>query len=94
VGRDIGFGTTIRVVQGTEFVSSDLDPWAYQRGVTLDISYPGKPTDNRSLKLSTVASKWERLNAHWFVSGVAPVIHPVGVRNWRNCEPCSEKTEH
>jgi transposase InsO family protein len=30
----------------TEFVSRDLDLWAYQRGVTLDFSRPGKPTDN------------------------------------------------
>jgi transposase InsO family protein len=30
--------TTIRVDQGTEFVSRDLDPWAYQRGATLDFS--------------------------------------------------------
>ena len=37
---------TIRVDQGTEFVSRDLDLWAYQRGVTLDFSRPGKPTDN------------------------------------------------
>jgi len=27
-------------------VSRDLDLWAYQRGVTLDFSGPGKPTDN------------------------------------------------
>ena len=36
---------TIRVNQGTEFVSRDLDLWAYQRGVTLDFSRPGKATD-------------------------------------------------
>ena len=36
----------IRVDQGAEFVSRDLDLWAYQRGVTLDFSRPGKPTDN------------------------------------------------
>jgi putative transposase len=35
-----------RVDQGSEFVSRDLDLWAYQRGVTLDFSRPGKPTDN------------------------------------------------
>ena len=29
-----------------EFVSRDMDLWAYQRGVTLDFSRPGKPTDN------------------------------------------------
>jgi len=27
-------------------VSRDLDLWAYARGVTLDFSRPGKPTDN------------------------------------------------
>jgi putative transposase len=31
---------------GTEFVSRDLDVWAYERGVSLDFSRPGKPTDN------------------------------------------------
>jgi transposase InsO family protein len=30
--------------QGTEFVSRDLDLWAYAKGVTLDFSRPGKPT--------------------------------------------------
>ncbi len=37
----------VRVDQGTEFVSRDLDLWAYQRGVTLDFSRPAKPTDQR-----------------------------------------------
>jgi putative transposase len=41
----IGYPTTIRVDQGSEFVSRDLDLWAYVRGVTLDFSRPGKPTD-------------------------------------------------
>jgi putative transposase len=42
----IGYPKTIRVDQGTEFVSRDLDLWAYAKGVTLDFSRPGKPTDN------------------------------------------------
>jgi putative transposase len=46
VCNEVGFPATIRVDQGTEFVSRDLDVWAYQRGVTLDFSRPGKPTDN------------------------------------------------
>ena len=46
VGRQVGFPKAIRVDQGTEFVSRDLDLWACQRGVTLDFSRPGKPTDN------------------------------------------------
>lgn len=45
VCNEVGFPATIRVDQDTEFVSRDLDLWAYQRGVTLDFSRPGKPTD-------------------------------------------------
>ena len=52
-----GHPKTIRVDQGSEFISRDLDLWAYQRGVILDFSHPparqamlaspkrGKPTD-------------------------------------------------
>lgn len=36
----VGYPTTIRVDQGTEFVSRDLDLWAYTRCVTLDFSRP------------------------------------------------------
>ena len=42
----MGYPKTIRVDQGSEFVSRDLDLWAYTRDVTLDFSRPGKPTDN------------------------------------------------
>jgi putative transposase len=38
VGRE---PSSIRVDQGTEFVSRDLDLWAYQRSATLDFSRPG-----------------------------------------------------
>jgi len=31
---------------GREFISRDLDLWAYANNVTLDFSGPGKPTDN------------------------------------------------
>lgn len=46
VCRQTGYPKTIRVDQGSEFVSRDMDLWAYQRGVTLDFSRRGKPTDN------------------------------------------------
>ena len=36
----------IRVDNGPEFISRDLDLWAYSNGVVLDFSRPGKPTDN------------------------------------------------
>ena len=31
---------------GPEFISKALDMWAYDNGVTLDFSRPGKPTDS------------------------------------------------
>jgi putative transposase len=46
----VGYPTTIRVDQGTEFVSRDLDLWAYTRGVTLDFSRPGRPTTDASVR--------------------------------------------
>ena len=59
---------SIRVDQGTEFVSRDLDLWAYQRGVTLDFSRPGKPTDNAFIESFNGKFRAECLNAHWFMS--------------------------
>ena len=55
-------------IQGTEFVSRDLDLWAYQRGVTLDFSRPGKPTDNAFIEAFNGRFRAECLNAHWFLS--------------------------
>jgi len=66
--RQLGFLATIRVDQGTEFVSRDLDLWAYQRGVTLDFSRPGKPTDNAFIEAFNGRSRAECLNTHWFMS--------------------------
>jgi putative transposase len=43
---EVGLPKTIRVDNGPEFVSRELDLWAFMRGVTLDFSRPGKPTDN------------------------------------------------
>lgn len=46
VVAEIGTPDRIRVDNGPEFISKALDLWAYQSGVTLDFSRPGKPTDN------------------------------------------------
>ena len=64
----VGFPATIRVDQGTEFVSRALDLWAYQRGVMLDFSRPGKPTDNAFIEAFNGRFRAECLNAHWFLS--------------------------
>src|SRR5271165_170585 len=68
VCNEVGFPATIRVDQGSEFVSRDLDLWAYQRGVTLDFSRPGKPTDNAFIESFNGKFRAECLNAHWFMS--------------------------
>ncbi len=64
----VGYPATIRVDQRSEFVSRDLDLWAYARGVTLDFSRPGKPTDNAFIEAFNGRFRAECLNAHWFMS--------------------------
>jgi putative transposase len=68
VCRHVGFPKTIQVDQGSEFISRDLDLWAYQRDVTLDFSRPGKPTDNPFVESFNGKFRAECLNAHWFLS--------------------------
>lgn len=68
VCRQIGYPKTIRVDQGSEFISRDLDLWAYHKGVILDFSRPGKPTDNAFIESFNGKFRAECLNAHWFMS--------------------------
>ncbi len=63
-----GYPKTIRVDQGSEFISRDLDLWAYANGVTLDFSRPGKPTDNAFIEAFNGRFRTECLNTHWFLS--------------------------
>ena len=58
----------IRVDNGPEFVSKMLDRWAYERGVTLDFSRPGKPTDNAFVESFNGRLRDECLDTHWFLS--------------------------
>ena len=53
---------------GSEFISRDLDLWAYSKHVTLDFSRPGKPTDNGFIEAFNSKLRSECLNAHWFMS--------------------------
>jgi putative transposase len=68
VCRAMGYPRAIRVDQGSEFVSRDLDLWAYQNDVTLDFSRPGKPTDNAFIEAFNGRLRAECLNTHWFLS--------------------------
>jgi putative transposase len=64
----VGYPKTIRVDQGTEFVSRDGDLWAYAHEVTLDFSRPGKPTDNAHIEAFNGRFRAECLNTHWFLT--------------------------
>ncbi len=64
----LGDPKAIRLDQGTEFVSGNLDIWAHAHGVTLDFSRPGKPTDNAFIEAFNGRFRAEFLNAHWFLT--------------------------
>jgi putative transposase len=46
---------SITVDHGTEFMSKALEAWAFYRGVQLDFTQPGKPTDKATSSPSTGA---------------------------------------
>lgn len=58
----------IQLDNGSEFVSKDFDRWAYENGITLDFSRPGKPTDNALIESFNGSFRDECLNANWFLS--------------------------
>ena len=45
-----------------------MDLWAYQRGVALDFSRPGKPTDNAFIEAFNGRFRAECLNQRWFLT--------------------------
>ena len=63
-----GLPKTIKTDNGSEFISKVMDKWAYERGVELDFSRPGKPTDNARVESFNGRLRQECLNANWFLS--------------------------
>lgn len=59
---------TIKIDNGSEFISKVMDKWAYEREVELDFSRPGKPTDSVAGESFNGGLRQECLNAHWFLS--------------------------
>jgi putative transposase len=59
---------SITVDHGSEFTSKALDQWAWARGVQLDFTRPGKPTDNGLCESFNGRLRDECLNANDFVS--------------------------
>jgi len=63
-----GIPKRIQTDNGTEFASRVFDRWAYEQGVTLDFSRPGRPTDNPFIELFNGSFRDKCLNTHWFLS--------------------------
>ncbi len=68
VTREHGIPRSIRVDQGPEFISKDLDLWAWMNGVILDFSRPGKPTDNAFAEAFNGKVRAECIDQNWFLS--------------------------
>lgn len=68
VCRRVGYPKAITVEQGSESISRDLDLWAYAKGVTLDFSRPGKPTDAAFAEAFNSRVGAERMSAHSFLT--------------------------
>jgi len=58
----------IKVDNGPEFISKELDKWAYENKVILDFSRPGKPVDNAYVESFNGSFRDECLNTNWFLS--------------------------
>lgn len=66
--RHRGAPEIIRVDNGPEFISKELDLWAYNHKINLDFSRPRKPTDNAFIESFNNRVRQELLNPHWFTS--------------------------
>ena len=58
----------IQTDNGSEFISKEIDRWAYENKVIMDYSRPGKPTDNPFVESFNGSFRDECLNIHWFLS--------------------------
>lgn len=65
---------------GPELASAAVDVWAYERGVRLRFSAPGKPVPNAFVESFQGRLRDERLNFHWFL-GLADARHTIEA--WR-----------
>lgn len=53
---------------GPEFISQNLDIWAYQNKVQLKFIQPGKPVQNAYIESFNGRLRDECLNQHWFIN--------------------------
>jgi putative transposase len=68
VAQERGYPEAIQVDNGPEFVSREVDQWAYAHGVALHFIEPGKPVQNAFIESFNGKFRDECLNQNWFVS--------------------------
>ncbi len=68
LGGSRGLPDTIVCDNGPEFISSSLDRWANERGVTLSHISPGRPVENAFIESFNGKFRDECLNENWFTS--------------------------
>jgi putative transposase len=68
LGLERGVPQRIQCDNGSEFISKVLDKWAYEQGVVMDFSRPGKPSDNALIESFNGSFRDECLNVNWFLS--------------------------
>jgi putative transposase len=59
---------TIKSDNGSEFVGKVMDKWADERGIEMELSRPGKPTDNAMVESFNGRLSQACLNQHGFMS--------------------------
>lgn len=68
IGSQRGWPKFLFCDNGSEFTSQSIHLWAYQNGVQINYSRPGKPTDNAHVESFNGTLRAGCLDAHWFDS--------------------------
>lgn len=58
----------LKTDNASEFAGKMLDKWGYERGIRIDFSRPGTPTDNATVESFNGRLRQECLNENWFMS--------------------------
>ena len=75
-----GLPNVLRTDNGKEFCGRAMLTWAHERGLTLRLIEPGKPTQNAYIESFNGRLRDECLNEHWFTS----LAHAqVVIETWR-----------
>jgi putative transposase len=67
LAEERGYPELIVIDNGPEFISKELDAWAFAHGVQLHFIRPGKPVDNTYCESFNGRVRDEFLNENWFL---------------------------